>query len=147
MSKPTLKSITKSPKALIIIALVVLSLFVLSSTPSSPANLGAVKLTGKQVQPIDYKIQSTTASLIPFQRAMVLDPRDNTWSSIVVSQNSVKISSQTLNSPQYTLYPTTQQLQEFESIISKVNSGQQTIFDKIKLTILWIQIKKTGGNK
>ncbi len=145
MTKPTLKSITKSPKALIIIALVVLGLFVLSSTTSTPANLGAVKLTGNQVQPIDYKIQSTTASLIPFKTAMAFDPRDSPWSRIVASQNSIKISSQTLNHPQYTLYPTSQQLQEFESIISKVNSGQQTIFDKIKLTILWMQIKKTRG--
>ncbi len=146
MPKPTLKSITKSPKALIIIALVVLSLFVLSSTPSSPANLGAVKLTGKQVQPIDYKIQSTTASLIPFKTAMVLDIRDGSWSSIVVSQNSIKISTQTLNNPQYKLYPTVQQLQEFEAIITRVNSGVRSPIDKLKLMVLWMQIKKVKNN-
>lgn len=143
--KPTLKSLTKSPKALIIIALVVIGLLALSSTPSPTANLGAVKLTGNQVQPINYKIQTTTASLIPFKTAMVFDPRDSSWSSIVVSKNSIKISSQTLNSPEYLLYPSTQQLQEFELVVSNVNTGKQTIFDKIKLTMLWIQIKKTRG--
>lgn len=145
MTKPTLKSIIKSPKALIIIALVVLSLFVLSSTPSPTANLGAVKLTGNQVQPIDYKIQPSTATLIPFKTVMVLDPIDSTWSSIVVSKNSVKISSQTLNNPQYKLYPTVKQLQEFEEIVSNVNSGTVSPIDKIRLTILWMQIRKTGG--
>lgn len=141
----TLKSIAKNKTTILIVALAVLGLFVLSSTPTQPSDLGEVKLTGNQIQPVAYKVHATTSTLIPFKTAMVYDMRDGTWSSIVVSQNSVKISSQSLTNPQYKLYPTVQQLQEFETILTKVNMGTQTVFDKIKLTIIWMQMKKTKG--
>lgn len=144
--RATLKSITKNKTAILIAIVAVLGLFVLSSTPTQPANLGEIKLTGNQIQPVAYKIHTTTSALIPFKTAMVYDMRDGSWSSIVVSQNSVKISSQSLTDPQYKLYPTVQQLQEFETILTKVNSGKQTILDKIKLTIIWMQMKKTKGD-
>ncbi len=142
---PTLKSLTKNKTTLIIVALVVLSLFVFSSTPTPTSSNDVVKLTGNQIQPVSYKIQPVTSTLIPFKTAMVYDLRDGSWSSIVVSQNSIKVSSQSLTNPQYKLYPTVQQLQDFETIISKVNSGTHTMFDKIKLTVIWMQMKKTGN--
>lgn len=142
MPKPTLKSITKSPKALIIIALVVLGLFVMSSTPSPTADLGAVKLTGSQVQPVDYKISESVSNLIPFKTAMVLDARTNEWISFVISKNSIKISSQTLTTPNYKLYPTPQQIIELENIINDINNNGVNLKNQIQISVLWIQIKK-----
>lgn len=142
MTKPTLKSLTKSPTALIIIALVILSIFVLSSTPSTPANLGDVKLTGNQVQPISYKISDSVSDLIPFKTVMILDPRTNEWISLVISRDNIKISSQTLTLPDYKLYPSIQQIQELENIINDINKNGVNLKNKIQTSMLWIQIKK-----
>lgn len=147
MTKLTIKTITKSPVALVFIGAAVIGLFIFflphATVPCNDIIGCTVKLTGNQVQPISYTIQPSTSSLIPFKTAMVYDPRDGIWSSIVVSKDSVKISSQTLSNPQYTLYPTAQQLRDFESIINRVNSGTQSPIDKFSLMIIWMQIKKT----
>lgn len=135
------KQIKKFIAPSIIIALVIAGAFIFYSPQSCSLDC-TIKLTSNQIQPVSYIIQPTTSSLIPFKTATVLDPRDKTWSSIVVSSTSIEISSTPIASPKYKLYPTIQQLQEFESIISRVNSGSQTYFDKLKFIILWEQIKK-----
>ncbi len=154
MTKLTIKTITKSPIALILIGIAVMGLYTFFSPSAEIPMCGdatgcAVKLTGNQIQPLSYSIQPTTASLIPFKTAMVYDSRDNTWSSIVVNQNSIKVSSQTLANPQYTLYPTAQQLRDFEMTISRVNSGKQTTMDRFSLMMMWFQMKKNkyGDNQ
>ncbi len=136
------KRIKKYLIPLAIISLAIVGLLIFYPSPLLCSSDCPIKLSSNQIQPVSYIIQPSTSSLIPFKTASVLDPRDNTISYILVTKTSIDVSLKPLPNPQYKLYPTTQQLQEFEAIISRVNAGSQTYADKIKLTILWFQIKK-----
>ena len=103
-------------------------------------NRSGIKITANQVQSATY---NTDTSLIPFRRANFYDPTQKKWFSIIVNSNAIRINNGALSNPEYTIYPTSAQIAEIESMANKVNKqGRLTTKDKIALSWLWFAIEK-----
>ena len=86
-------------------------------------------------------------TLLPFKSAMVYEPSEQKWYSIVIFSDKVVISAETLNNPDVYVYPTQKQMTKLNKIITGINKhGKITSGDKIELTLLWYQIQKKEGN-
>lgn len=95
----------------------------------------------------NYKVSSSVMSMLPFRTAMIYEPSEKTWYSVIINRESVSISTNKLSQPDATLYPTKAQMKEFTSITRSINKNSinkngLTWKDVGRITKLWYQIKK-----
>ena len=85
---------------------------------------------------------------LPFQSAMVYDGGTAKWDAITVGANSATISdSVVLPAPQYWLYPSQNQIGQFEqAVMNSIQQGTVSAGDKITLTSMWVTMNKRKVN-
>lgn len=94
---------------------------------------------------LSIKSVSAIKSLIPYRRVMYYDPQEQEWHGAVLDDSGNFSITTPIENPEVTLYPTEGQITSFKEIITDVNINGFTTTNQLKLTQLYLAIKKVTG--
>lgn len=108
-------------------------------------NSGMKILTANMAQG-NYRVSSSVMSMLPFRTAMIYEPTEKIWYSVIINRDSVSISTNPLSQPDVTLYPTKLQMIDLNNIACEINNNGLSWKVVGRLTKLWYSIPKEEVN-
>ncbi len=84
---------------------------------------------------------------VPFTSAMVLDPSTSNWYSITTTSDTITLNQTYIQSPEYYLYPSQNDLSVIYQISSEyIQNNQVSFYDRMKLGWIWLDMQKVKVN-